>query len=157
MKYLLSLLIFLVISCGGPPTGNDGVDNLVSDICGRYHALCISSELKEDLGPLGDLYLEGFHWGRSTYGEFDIAGQVVDIGFVCYNATICAEDLDRCGFILLHEIGHREVGSSQIAADCWAAEHSTPEQYASGVELICNNPDLYSRSRCAALRGECAQ
>lgn len=147
---LIWAAVLLALGCGGPPSGHDKVDDLVSDICGKYNALCVPSGLKEDL-PFFDDYLSDFHWGRASYGEFDLPGGLtLDVGFICYNEDVCAENLKRCGFVLLHEIGHRERGSSQIAADCWAAEHATQEQYTSGVYMLCNV--FRDADRCAAVK-----
>lgn len=139
----------MTLACGAVPTGNDKVDDLANGLCAKHEVLCVGSSTKEALDLDGEL-LDGFWWGRSwNYGEIEIADQVVELGFICWDDKICADDLDLCAGVILHEIGHQKVGSDQSAADCWAIQHATPEQAQALADLVCTFRDP---PRCDAAR-----
>ena len=145
--FALSALI-AASSCGSVPSGNASVDDVVNGLCTEHNALCVPSSVKTDLGLIED---GDIRWGKFYWVAADPTGDGY-IGVVCYDDVVCAEDLDACGFVILHELGHMNAGHDQTAADCWAAQRATPEQLAAGISLVCSFRD---RPRCAALK-ECA-
>lgn len=146
MRALVALVALVCIGCGSVPTGNDDVDELVNGLCAEHGSLCVGTSTKRDLGL--DELADAVYWGRFNYGEIALPGSNLRYGVVCYDDELCADDLEACAAVVLHEIGHQKRGSDQTDADCWAAQHATESQLAALQELVCsfNEP-----GRCDAL------
>jgi hypothetical protein len=135
--------------CGSVPSSNVEVDELAQSLCSRYGAICVPLSVADDLGIAND---EDVGWGVFKYKRFTVLDEDLRVGYVVYDDEKCAEDLELCGFVILHEIGHLYRGSSQTAADCFAGRRSTQAQYDAGVDFICGHGWA---NRCDAL-AECS-
>ena len=152
---LIAAAILLTVSCGdvggSVPTGNPKVDGLAWSLCTEYGVLCVGSSTKEEFGA--DEALEGFYWGRTWYGEIELPEleSGIEYSLVCWDDAKCAEDLNTCAGVILHEIGHTRVGGDQSEADCWAIQHATKAEGVALRDLVCR---LGDRPRCQAIE-EC--
>ena len=85
-------------ACGTPRTGNAHL--MVEAFCDEHAIYCEVDNSVCHLGATGNLML---HWCPSY----------------------CSEDLDRCEFVLWHELAHIDGIEDQTGADCYAARNAS--------------------------------
>ncbi len=132
MSGALSCLVALLLLVGCTPrlTGvyeqmypepRSSSEQAVIEVCGRHGALCVPDPTV---------------LGRINRKTLDFGGVELRAGVIRYNPDTCDEDPVLCRFILLHEIGHREKGADQTAADCWAARYASAQEVRAGLALL---------------------
>ena len=177
---LAMIVLSLVTSCGAihTPThalypGTSPTQQALRAVCGNEGGLCVTVEQLAAIGVTPDVY-----WGQIRFKELGFAGLDTDgvigldkiaaalgldldmlratkvrAGIVIIEGDKCALDPVACRAVIRHEFGHLRRGSSQIDADCYAAQTGTIEETAALIVLV----ETFNRPKRLAALKECSK